>query len=290
MREDAAAVDVDLVGDAHVVAQDRHVLEASPLADSAVPADDGALDPGVVLDLGAGQQDAALQANAVANDDAGADGDVGADAAVLANLSRGVDEDVPAVDAGFARGRQLLGAPLGQGREVETGAGQEILGLADVHPEALEVVAVQQTVADNGGESLLLDRGRSQLNAVEHRGVQNVHSGVDAVTDELDGLLDEAVDARGVIRLVDNDTVLGRLLDLCDDNGTLFAVGLVVIGELAEGVFADDVRVEDEEGAVILGEDLLGQLQGSGGVKGLGLDGKGNVDTKTLLVLATRSV
>lgn len=53
MRQHAAAIHVDLVTNSDIVAQDRHVLQAGPLSDAAVPAHDGALDPGVVLDLGA---------------------------------------------------------------------------------------------------------------------------------------------------------------------------------------------------------------------------------------------
>lgn len=117
---------------------------------------------------------------------------------------------------------------------------------------------MQAAIADNGRESFLLDRGRAQLDTGEDRGVENVHAGVDAVADELDGLLDKAVDARRVVRSVDNDTVLGRLLDLSDDDGALIAVGLVEIGQLLEGVLADDVRVEHEEGRVVLAENLFG--------------------------------
>ena len=104
MRQDRAAVDVDLVRDGDVVAEDGDVLEARPLADAGVPADDRGLDPRVVLDFAALEDDAALEAHAVADDDVGADGDVGADAAVAADLGGGVDQDVAAVDVGRAGG------------------------------------------------------------------------------------------------------------------------------------------------------------------------------------------
>jgi hypothetical protein len=51
-----------------------------------------------------------------------------------------------------------------------------------------------------------------------------------------------------VAGLVYNDTVLGRLLDLGDDNCALTAVLLVELGELCEGVVACDIGVQDEEG------------------------------------------
>lgn len=62
-------------------------------------------------------------------------------------------------------------------------------------------------VAAYGGERFLLDGGRAQFDALQDRGVQDIDTSVDAVADKLDGLLDEAVDARGVIGLVDYDTV-----------------------------------------------------------------------------------
>jgi hypothetical protein len=66
---------------------------------------------------------------------------------------------------------------------------------------------VQLAVAANGGESFLLNGGRAQFDALQDRGVQDIDTSVDAVADELDGLFNEAVDARGVIGLVDYDTV-----------------------------------------------------------------------------------
>lgn len=67
---------------------------------------------------------------------------------------------------------------------------------------------MQLVILDHGGEGLLLDRGRSELNALQNGGVEDVQASVDAVTNELDGLLDESVDEGRVAGLVDNDTVL----------------------------------------------------------------------------------
>lgn len=289
MRQDAAAVDVNLVANGHVVTENSHILETGPATDGAVPANNRRLDPSVVLDLGALEQDASLQADAVTDDDIRANGDIRAYSAVLSNLGRGVNHDVAAVDVGLGRRGQLLAALLGEGGEVQAGAAEEVFGLANVHPEALEVERVQLVVGNHGGECLLLDGRGAELDALQHRGVEDVHAGVDAVADELDGFLDEAVDAGGVVGLVDNDTVLGRLLDLGDDNGALIAVGLVELEELLEGIVADDVGVEDEEGRVILAEDALSKLEGAGGVEGLRLNGELNVDVVFLLVLNGRA-
>ena len=50
---------------------------------------------------------------------------------------------------------------------------------------------------------------------------------------------------------MDDHTVLGWLFDFCDNDGPLVAVGLVEVEELLEGVIADDVGVEYEEGTVV---------------------------------------
>lgn len=287
MRQHRAAIDVDLVTNGHIVTEDGNVLQTSPLADSAVPADNSRLDPSVVLDTAVLEQDAALQTHAVADDNVGSNGDVGANAAVLANLGRGVNQDVAAIDIGLRRWGKQLGVLARERREVQAGAGQEVLGLTNVHPETLEIERVEQAVLDNGRESLLLDRCGAELNALEDAGVENVDTGVDAVADELDRLLDEAVNLGGVARLVHNDTVLGRLLDLGHDNGALVAVVLVEFSELLEGVVAGDIGVEDEEGRVVLSEDVLGELEGTGGAEGLGLDGECDADVVLLLVLSS---
>jgi hypothetical protein len=82
-----------------------------------------------------------------------------------------------------------------------------------------------------------------------------------------------------------NDTVLGRLLDLCDDDCALVTVLLVEIGELRKGVVAGNVGVEDEEGRVVLAQDVLGELQGTGGAEGLGFDGECDGDVVLLFIL-----
>jgi hypothetical protein len=283
--QNTTTVDVDLVANGDIVTENRDVLQASPLADRRVPADDGALDPGVVLDLATTENDTSLDPHAVADHDVGADGDVWTDAAVLADPGRGVHQDVAAVHERLAVRRKLLAALLRKAGQVQARAGQEVLWLTDVHPEALEVEGVELTVLDESREGLLLDRGGAELNPAEDGGVEDVDAGVDAVANELDGLLDEAVDARGVSRLVDDDTVLGGLLDLCDDDRALLAVRLVEFGELLEGVLAGDVGVEDEEGGVALAENLLSELERTGGAEWLGLEREVNLDVVQLLVL-----
>lgn len=239
----------------------------------------------MILDLGTRQDHAPLYTHAVANCNAGADCDVGANLAVLANLGGGVDHHVTAVHEGLSDGCECLGALAGQRRQVQAGSREEVLGLADIHPEALEIERVQLAVTNHLGEGLLLDGGGAQLNALQDRGVQDVETSVDAVADELDRLLDETINAGRVVGLVHDDTVVGGLLDLGDDNGALIAVSLVEFGQLFERVFAGDVGVEDEERAIILAQDLSGELEGTGGAQGLRLDRERDLDAKLFLVL-----
>lgn len=58
------------------------------------------------------------------------------------------------------------------------------------------------------------------------------------------------------------------------------------VGKVLERVIADDIRVENKEGAVILSENLLSKLQRTGSAQRLGLDGEGNLDIVLLLVLS----
>lgn len=286
--QDGTTVDVDFITNGDIVTENSDVLKTSPLANGAVPANDGRLDPGVVLDAAVLQQHTALETDTIANDNVGANCDVGANAAVLANLCGLVDHDVTTVDVRLVRRDEELGVLALQRGEVQACARQEVLGLSDIHPEALEVEGVQTAILNNGREGLLLNGSGAELDALENAGVQDVDTGVDAVANEFDRLLDETINFRRVAGLVDNDTVLGRFLNLCDNDCALITVLLVELGELGEGVFAGNVGVEDEERRVVLSEDGLSELEGTGGAKGLGLDGKCNLDVVQLLVLHLR--
>jgi len=195
VRQNGTAVDVDLVTNGDVVTENSYVLKAGPLADSAVPANDCRLDPRVVLDAAVLQQYTALKTDTISNDNIGTNCDIGANAAVLADLCSLVDHDVAAVDVRLVGRDEELGVLALQRREVQASAGEEVLGLSNVHPEALQVERVQTAVLADSGESFLLDGGGAKLNALEDAGVENVYTGIDTVADKLNGLLDEAVDS-----------------------------------------------------------------------------------------------
>ena len=137
------------------------------------------------------------------------------------------------------------------------------------------------------GERLLLNGSGAQLNSVDHRRVQNVDTGVDAVADESLRLLNETVNLRR-LRLVHNHTIFARVLDLRGNNSSLAAVSLVERSKILERVVADNVRVQHKEGAVILRKNLLSKLERTSSAQRLGLDAEADVDAVDLLVLLQR--
>jgi hypothetical protein len=169
------------------------------------------------------------------------------------------------VNERLRRWREEFRVLLGQGRQIKACTSQEVLRLANIHPKAFQVERVKLTVLHNGRESLLLNGGRTQLNSAQDTGVEDVDSGVDAVSDELDGFFDKAVDARWVARLVDNDTVLRGFVDLGDHNCTLLPMGLVESGQFFEWVLANNVGVKHKERAIVFSKNFFRKLERAGG-------------------------
>lgn len=166
---------------------------------------------------------------------------------------------------------------LSQTAQIQACTGQKVLWLADIHPETVQIKAVELTILANGRESLLLDAGWPQLNAVQNGGVEDVDSGVDPITDELDRLFDKAVYARRVAWVMHHHTVLGRFFDLCYNDCALFTVRFVEVGQFLEGIVANDVRVEHEEGSFVFAEDFFGELEWASSAEWFGFDAELNV-------------
>lgn len=284
VRQDTTTVDINLILDFNIVTKNRNILDTGPSTNSRVPANNGALHISMGLDGGVGKNDRAGESSAGADRDIRANDNVGADLSVRGDLSSGVDHDVTTVDVGLRVGNEHVGVLLGKSSEVEAGTREEILGLTNVHPVALEIKGVERALADELGEGFLFNGGGSEFNEVNNRGVEDVDTSIDSVANKLNGLLDESVNLSGVLFL-DNDTVLGGFVDLGSDNGTLTTVGLVKLCELGKGIVTDDIGVEDKEGGVILLEDIFGKFEGTSGSKGFSFDGEGDVDTVFFFVL-----
>lgn len=144
---------------------------------------------------------------------------------------------------------------------------------------------MQLSVRGHCWESFLLDGCRAKLNTVQHAWVENVDTGVDAVSNVLDWLLNEAVDSRVVVWLVDDNTILRWLVNLCDDDSSFISVRLVECREVGKWVVTDDIGVKNEEWLIVLSQNLLCKLEWSGGSERLGLNGECDGDVVCLLVL-----
>ncbi|KAJ1760644.1 hypothetical protein LPJ58_001619 [Coemansia sp. RSA 1591] len=247
----------------HVVAQHGDAVQPRPATDARVPANNAVLDPRVVPDGRVLHKHAALKTHAVANNHVRSNGDIGSNLAALANLGCWVYEHVAAAHVCFGCRRQQLGAALGQRRQIQACAGQKVLGLPNVHPEALQVERVQLAVRCHLREDLLLDRSRPQLDAVQDAGVEHVDAGVDAVADKLHRLLNKAVNLRGALAH-DNHSVLGWLLDLCRQDCALAAVRKVEVPHVLKGILARNVGVQHKERRIVLAQDAARKGQWTG--------------------------
>jgi hypothetical protein len=280
VREHDAAVAVDLVADVDVLAEDGHVLDARPLADGGVPADDAAGDAGVLLDARGAHDGAAGQAHPGLHHAAWPDRDVGPDEAAVPD-DRGLVHQHVAQDV-RAR-REPGGRLLPQRVQVQAQARDVVPRLPDVHPETRENHGEEGPVRRDAREHLLLDGRRLQLDAAEHGRVEQVDAGVDLVAHERLGLLHEPLHLAGAL-LHDHHAVLGRLVDLGHHDRGLAAVGPVELNELGERVLADHVAVEHEERvAGSVGELVAGQGQRACGPEGLRLLRAGDLDAKLAL-------
>ena len=137
MRQHRRTVAINLIPNTHVITQHTDILHPRPPPDRAIPADNRALHPRMLLHLAALQEDAALQSHPISDHHVRANDYIGSDFAVLANLRGRVNEHVAAVYVRLGSGCQLCAVFLRQGAKVQAGAAQEVFGLSNVHPEAL---------------------------------------------------------------------------------------------------------------------------------------------------------
>lgn len=150
---------------------------------------------------------------------------------------------------------------------------------ADIEPKIiLKRQTVQLPFFGHLREDLLLDHAESLRDSIEYRQVEQIDTSVDLVADEVVGLLNEGVHSAGLIR--DDDSESAWVFDCCKNDRALSAVLLVELFELLKRVVADDVAIEHEEQPliVILSQDLLSKLQGSGSAKRFFLLRVGNLD------------
>lgn len=195
MGQHGCAVDVQLVLDRDVITENGDVLDSSPSTDAAIPTDDGAGDPSMITNDCVAHDDTSLKTSSWSDLGTWSDNDVRANQCRRIDLGRWVHKHVAAIHPLVLRRIGQEGR-VGRGkvREVEASSGQVVFRLTYVHPESLQIERMQLLVGSDGGEDLLFDRGRSKLDSIENGRVEDVDTGVNPVTDELDRFLNESVD------------------------------------------------------------------------------------------------
>lgn len=161
-----------------------------------------------------------------------------------------------------------------------------VFRLADVIPEVvLQRHAVELALGSHNREYLLFDHTELSGNPVDHRGVENVHSGVDFVTHEVLRLLDELVDTAVLFHEDNSETAW--VFHRRQHNGSFLAMGFVEVDQLLERIVTDDVAVEhqDEARFVSFLDDLFSELERSGSADCFLLLGVSHLDFVLLLEL-----
>lgn len=134
-------------------------------------------------------------------------------------------------------------------------------------------------------EDFLLNHAELGWNAVNDRRVENVDASIDLVADEVLRLFDELVDP--TILLHEHYTEPAGILNSGKHYSPLFAMSLVEVNQLLEGVIAYDVAIEhqDESSLVVLFDGILRKLQRTRRTNGLFFLGVSHLDLVLLLEL-----
>ena len=152
---------------------------------------------------------------------------------------------------------------------------EEVSGLTNIHPEALELHAVQLTLLCLPWKYLLLYTrwfdlypGQvfghdivetfDQYVPVEDGGIEYVKASVDLVGDKLLRLLHKTCNLACAL-VIDNHPIFAWFLNLGNNYGAFSAMALVECHHVPKGKITDDITVEDKEGSIVLPQDISGQ-------------------------------
>ena len=274
MRHDHRSVHKEFIFDLNIFSSDSESINSDPLADCVLPPDYAALDEAIAVDLGSLHHSGIVDFLAWSNDNSSTNDNIGAELCGRVNFGRGVNKHIADKVLTLTEAFGLL---LSQRLEEELLANEVVLGLSDVHPVAIKGIHEQVVVCSHLREYLSLDGCGFHFDAVNHRYVQQVETGIDLVAHPLLRLLNESLNL--TVLLADDDAILGWVLHCGRKDRSLLAVSLVELNELLQGVVTDHIRVEDEEETcwVVLQDVLLGETDRSGGTHWLILDGDGNL-------------
>jgi hypothetical protein len=96
-----STIDINFISNRDIVAENSDIFKTCPSSHRAVPPDDRALHPCMILDAGAVEQYTSLKSNTITNHAIRTDCDIGTDATILANFGTGIDEHIPAIHKGL---------------------------------------------------------------------------------------------------------------------------------------------------------------------------------------------
>lgn len=134
-----------------------------------------------------------------------------------------------------------------------------VLWLSNIHPIPWQFHLVQVTLRGHLRENFSLNRAGSLRNSLNHVSSEKVETSIDLVTNESLWLLNELLDLS--VFFSNDNSILAWIFHSGHDNSALLAVVFVEGNQLVQWVFADNVRIENEEESlmVLLPNDLLSQ-------------------------------
>jgi len=93
----SGTVDINFISNRDIVAENRDVFQTRPSPNSAVPPNNRAFDPCMVLDPGALEQYASLKSDTIANHAIRANSNIWTNATILPNLGTGINEHISTI-------------------------------------------------------------------------------------------------------------------------------------------------------------------------------------------------
>lgn len=230
----------DSVGQGQVFELDvfstEHRLKTTPKTNSILPANNWAVDVRIAFKNSALENSGIDNLAAWSDYDTGTDHNVRSDLGALGDHSSWMDHDAITV----------FQAQFLHSFDVKSLANKVILGLADVHPEAVEFEWIKLIFERHQREDFSLDRAGLVRDPVDHTLVEKVKASVDSISNEGWRFFHESFDfARGFVG--DDNAVLAWVWNFSRANCALLAMLCVELNHSSEREVADDIWIEHEE-------------------------------------------
>lgn len=130
--------------------------------------------------------------------------------------------------------------------EVGSLANQIVPWLTDIVPELIvERKAVEFALLGHCWKDLLLDHAETLRNPVQNRHVEQVHSGIDLVADEVGWFLDEGVHPASRLRHYHSESA--GVFHFCEDYRAFLLMRTVELQQFLKRKITDDIAVEHKK-------------------------------------------